>query len=136
MGWTPLWAELLRVMLFGAGLLYAMTSLLGEYFYSNARQVPWAQGLVELRRAAAVFPLNYRFRIAPVVALHDLAVKDPQFQEAVLAQVKAALAVDPTAPGLLVFAINLETDLGKHEDAKAHYEMFKRVAKLSPLAKN
>lgn len=66
--------------------------------------------------------------------MYGLATKDPALREAALAEVKAALAVDPTAPGLLQFAINLELDLGKHEDATGHYQMFKRVAKMSPLA--
>ena len=88
------------------------------------------------RQAAKVFPLNYSFRVAPAVALYGLSVKDPGLQEAALTEIKAALAVDPTAPGLRAFAINLELDLGRDEEAKAHYQMFKRVAKVSPLAKN
>jgi hypothetical protein len=58
---------------------------------------------------------------------------DPRWKEVALIELEAALNDDPTSAALLAPAITFELDTGKDALAKAHYEMFKRVAKGSPL---
>lgn len=58
---------------------------------------------------------------------------DPRWKEVALVELESALNDDPTAAAILAPAITFELDTGKDALAKAHYEMFKRVAKESPL---
>ena len=88
---------------------------------------------MELKRAASVFPLNYSFRIGPAIGMVSLAERDPRLKEAALEEIEAALVTDPASPELLAFAITLELDMNQDAAAKAHYQLFKRVARNSPL---
>lgn len=89
----------------------------------------------ELREAARVFPLNYQFRKAPALALANIALHepDPLWKEAALQELLIALKVDPFSPDLLTPTIQFELDLNRDADAKAHYRVFKMVARNSLL---
>ena len=130
------WAALLRATLLGIGILYATTSLLGEYHYARGHtehQVGLA--IDELRKAGEVFPLNYLFRKASAIALSNIALHepDPLWKVAALDESIEALKLDPISPDLLAATITFELDLNKDAEAKAHYQIFRQVAKTSPL---
>lgn len=130
------WAGLLRATLLGLGVAYATTSLLGEYHYAQAHRETKVGNIVdEYRKAASIFPLNHMFRKGSALALTDIALVEPdkRWKEAAMLELEQALKTDPTSAVLLAPAITFELEMGKDEEAKAHYRMFRRVAKSSPL---
>lgn len=58
---------------------------------------------------------------------------DPRWKEAALTELEPELLDDPTSAAILAPTITFELDTGHEAEAKAHYQMFKRVAKSSPL---
>lgn len=75
------------------------------------------------------------FRKGSALALTDIALVEPdkRWKEAAMLELEQALKTDPTSAVLLAPAITFELEMGKDEEAKAHYRMFRRVAKSSPL---
>lgn len=130
-------AGLLRVTILGIGLAYAVTSLLGEYHYAKAlRQSQVGSAIDELRSAKTWFPLNHTFRTASAIALGGIALKseqEPRWRDVALPELLSALHDDPTSAELLAPLITIELAMGRDEQARAHYGMFKAVAKSSPL---
>ena len=130
------WAGLLRATLLGIGILYATTSLLGEYHFARGHsEHEVGSAIDELREAATVFPLNYQFRKASAIGLANIALTqpDPLWKVAALQELIEALKLDPISPDLLAPIITFELDMDKDADAKAHYQIFKQVAKTSSL---
>ena len=129
-GWWP-------VTLFAVGLVYATTSLNGEYHYWRAHHVSDVNEVIaEFQAARKAFPLNYQFRKGPAMALTSIALlpdSDPLWKEAALTELEPELLDDPTSAAILAPAITFELDTGHEGLAKIHYAMFKRVASSSPL---
>lgn len=101
------WAGLLRAMLFVGGLAYATCSMLGEYQYAAGMNATTVAGRIgNLRAAGTVFPLNPLFRKSSALWLAEIAVGqlDPRWKDAALAELGAAVRVDPTDP-VLKYAI-------------------------------
>lgn len=69
------------------------------------------------------------------MVLTGIALQEPdlRWKQAAMLELEAALKIDPTSAVLLAPAITFELDLGRDAEAKAHYRMFRKVAKSSPL---
>jgi hypothetical protein len=97
-------ADWLRVMLFAIGLLYAMTSMAGEYLYADGYNASSVATAVEsLRQSAEMFPLSSRFRKASALYLSHVAETQhtKEWAAAALPEINQALVDDPTSADLL-----------------------------------
>ncbi len=120
-----------------AGLTYAILTMLGElsiaHGYANSNLVT----RIELfRRAAKLFPLERRFRIASANQLANFALqaeKNDTLLEIAASEIKYRLTTDPTQADLLAMLVQIELTLNHDAEAQLYYDQFKRVAKKSPL---
>lgn len=120
------WARLLQATLLGIGLVYAISSMAGEYLYAsgfNNRYVVLA--VSDLRDAAQTFPLNYLFRKGSAQYLTAVAVyqKNPEWTKAALSEIYAAIDADPTSADLLNSMRVFELELGKQPTHVAMYDL-------------
>jgi len=86
-----------------------------------------------MREAGSVFPLRYDFRRASAVGMVSLAEGDKNLLDPALGELKRALVKDTASPELLALTISVELALDRDQDAKAHYQIFKQVARKSHL---
>jgi hypothetical protein len=93
------------------------------------------QGVLDFRKAAALFPFDHRYRIGSSLFLGNVAVQvdNDQVKEIAVGEMKHALITDPTSADILGLLVACELVLHKDADAQMHYDQFKRVAKMSPL---
>jgi hypothetical protein len=69
------------------------------------------------------------------MALTAMALQQPDigWKKAALTELEPEILIDPTSAALLAPAITFELDLNQTDFARYHYQMFKRVARESPL---
>jgi hypothetical protein len=117
-------------------MVYASRLLLAEWTFAQAvkSETP-AQKIIGLRKSAALFPLDHRFRLASALAIGSYAAASPSddWKLAAIPELRLALARDPTAADVLAMLIKFEMDLGLTNQAQQDFNQFKRVAVKSPL---
>ena len=87
------------------------------------------------RKAAAVFPLERRYRVASAILLGNIAVQNnnKDLMKVAIPEIKQALVTDPTQADLLAMLIVSDLTLGQNEEAQTYFNQFKYYAKNSPL---
>jgi hypothetical protein len=88
--------------------------------------------------AGVLFPYDRRYRIAYALQITNdvLALNEGHARvEQAIDALHEALSVDKTDASLLPYLISLDLQENHIDDARRAFAQFKRVAKLSPLAK-
>jgi hypothetical protein len=132
--------DLLRLyvwaILLGLGMTYAISSGLAEYYYAQASRVTDAAQMITMdRKAAVVFPLDRRYRMASAIAMGNIAIQgqNKDWMKITIPEIKAALVTDPTQADLLFMLIVCDLTLGQNDEAQTYFNQFKYYAKNSPL---
>jgi hypothetical protein len=85
--------------------------------------------------AGLLFPYERRFRLAyPLRVTNDVLQTNGSKERAIHA-LEQGLKVDPTDSSLLPYLITLDLETGRTKEAQAAFDVFKQVAKESPLVK-
>jgi len=85
--------------------------------------------------AGLLFPWDRRYRLAyPLRVTNDVLLSNGSKERAIVA-LEQGLSVDPSDSSLLPYLITFDLEIGKTKEAQAAFDIFKRVAKESPLVK-
>ena len=138
----PLSRRLLLATSLAAGLVYAATSLIGDWYYSASCPVGCPQLTIQRqidysRKAAQWWPFLYDHRIASADKIGLLATitEGNEWKEAAKPELMKALEVDNTSAVLLYRLIQIDLSLGNDSEAQWAFNRFKRVDRKSPLIK-
>ena len=110
---------------------------MAEYTFSWGMTGPQdaAVNVINLRKSAAWFPLDRRFRIASASYILNLAVgiDNDQWKAAAIPEGLYALQTDPSSADILALVTACELKLGRGPEASKHIAQFKHYAKMSHL---
>lgn len=130
------WQRWLRVICARIALVFALTSLTGEFCYNLAFGKTDLYGQLEAAKLTGIiYPLERRTRIlfAQRLMMQTQIDTQPWLIAATFNALRNASKLDPNAADILANLLAYEMATNKIEEARATFTQFKRVAGTSQL---